>query len=435
MKQLRWIPLFMVGIVMVMNYSCKDYDLYDEEKSQEINDSLMPIDSVDKYHDWMLYNTASVTVNANDNVEAQWVKVLTADPRVSTEAEVATQANITDNGTVRLSFNYPKRTDSLYVALIDNEGLYTVTRFKPGSQQEVDFSAPLYRKQLIGYIPQPQVFVFCYEEEMPYIIDADNDYNDIVFYLSYERTGDRELRFHVQLAAVGTDKQVAAAIRLKDFKYTDIESITTVGNTSFNKNPQGEEVPNQILTVHKNKELLLESMNDRDAVINLFCDGHWATGVLRSSDEDYGRMVRKRYNVTTGSSESAQTMVPREVTYVVTFKEGVSIENLNFDLLDPFIIKMFLGGIYEVHPFAYRHDNVLKVFKYDELIRIPWSLTIPYSKFRHPLEGVNIGFKKKDIMGFGAYGLRGHSFGEWSMDQNKSIDWYLNEYATENQVY
>ena len=146
-------------------------------------------------------------------------------------------------------------------------------------------------------------------------------------------------------------------------------------------------------------------------------------------------MVRKRYNVTTGSSESAQTMVPREVTYVVTFKEGISIENLNFDLLDPFIIKMFLGGIYEVHPFAYRHDNVLKVFKYDELIRIPWSLTIPYSKFRHPLEGVNIGFKKKDIMGFGAYGLRGHSFGEWSMDQNKSIDWYLNEYATENQVY
>ena len=108
---------------------------------------------------------------------------------------------------------------------------------------------------------------------------------------------------------------------------------------------------------------------------------------------------------------------------------------LTFDLIDPFIIKMFLGGIYEVHPFAYRKDNVLKEFKYDELIRIPWSLTIPYKKFRHPLEGVNIGFKKKDIMGFGAYGLKGHSFGEWSMDQNLCLDWYLNEYATGNQVY
>ena len=435
MKQLRWIPLLIMGIVMVMNYSCREYDLYDEKKTQEINDSVMPIDSVDLHHNWMLYNSAAVTVIANDNVGAQWAKVLTADPRVSTEAEVAAQVPISDGGTANLSFSYPKRLDSLYLAMVDDEGLYTVTRFKPDIEQTVYFTRPLYRKQLISYTPQPQMFVFCFEEEMPYIIDADNDYNDIVLGLSYERTTDREIRFHVQLAAVGIDKQVAAAIRLKNYKYTDIESITTVGNASFNKNPQGEEVPNQILTVHKNKELLLESMNDRDAVINLFCDGHWATGVLRSSDEDYGRMVRKRYNVTTGSSESAQTMVPREVTYIVTFKEGVSIENLNFELLDPFIIKMFLGGIYEVHPFAYRHDNVLNVFKYDELIRIPWSLTIPYSKFRHPLEGVNIGFKKKDIMGFGAYGLRGHSFGEWSMDQNKSIDWYLNEYATENQVY
>ena len=435
MKQLRWIPLLIMGIVMVMNYSCREYDLYDEKKTQEINDSVMPIDSVDLHHNWMLYNSAAVTVIANDNVGAQWAKVLTADPRVSTEAEVAAQVPISDGGTANLSFSYPKRLDSLYLAMVDDEGLYTVTRFKPDIEQTVYFTRPLYRKQLISYTPQPQMFVFCFEEEMPYIIDADNDYNDIVLNLSYERTADREIRFHVQLAAVGVDKQVAAAIRLKNYKYTDIESITTVGNASFNKNPQGEEVPNQILTVHKNKELLLESLKNREAVINLFCDGHWATGVLRSSDEDYGRMVRKRYNVTTGSSENAQTMVPREVTYVVTFKKGVSIDNLNFELLDPFIIKMYLGGIYEVHPFAYRHDNVLNVFKYDELIRIPWSLTIPYSKFRHPLEGVNIGFKKKDIMGFGAYGLRGHSFGEWSMDQNKSIDWYLNEYATENQVY
>ena len=435
MKQLRWIPLLIMGIVMVMNYSCREYDLYDEKKTQEINDSVMPIDSVDLHHNWMLYNSAAVTVIANDNVGAQWAKVLTADPRVSTEAEVAAQVPISDGGTANLSFSYPKRLDSLYLAMVDDEGLYTVTRFKPDIEQTVYFTRPLYRKQLISYTPQPQMFVFCFEEEMPYIIDADNDYNDIVLNLSYERTADREICFHVQLAAVGIDKQVAAAIRLKNYKYTDIESITTVGNASFNKNPQGEEVPNQILTVHKNKELLLESLKNREAVINLFCDGHWATGVLRSSDEDYGRMVRKRYNVTTGSSENAQTMVPREVTYVVTFKKGVSIDNLNFELLDPFIIKMYLGGIYEVHPFAYRHDNVLNVFKYDELIRIPWSLTIPYSKFRHPLEGVNIGFKKKDIMGFGAYGLRGHSFGEWSMDQNKSIDWYLNEYATENQVY
>ena len=433
MKQLRWIPLLFVAVVTAMNISCKENDLYDRKIAQEVNDSVMPFDSIDKNHDWMLYSSATVTVKANDNLGTQWVKVLTADPRKSTEAEVATQANIADGGTTSLSFCYPKRIDSLFVALVDNEGLYTITRFKPGSQHEVDFSSPLYRKQMIGYIPQPQMFAYCYEEEMPNIVDPDFDYNDIVLHLSYERTGDREIRFHVQLAAVGTNQQVGAAIRLKNFKYDDIESITTVDNASFNKNNEGKDVPNQILGVHKEKDLLLESLNDKEAVINLFCDCHWATGDLLT--EDYGRMERLRYNVTKGSSESAQTMVPREVTYIVTFKENVGIENLTFDLIDPFVIKLFLGGIYEVHPYAYRSDNVLYKFTLDEYVRVPWSMTIPYRKFRHPLDGVNIGFKKKDTMGFGAYGYRGHSFGEWSMDQNQSQDWYLNEYATENQVF
>lgn len=433
MKQLRWIPLQIVAVVTAMNISCKENDLYDKIIAQEINDSVMPFDSVDKYHDWLLYSSATVTVKANDNVGTHWVKVLTADPRKSTEAEVAAQANITDDSSTKLSFCYPKCIDSLFVALVDNEGLYTVTRFKPSSQYEVDFSNPLYRKQMISYIPQPQVFVYCYEGEMPNIVDPDFDYNDIVLHLSYERTGDREIRFHVQLAAVGTDQQVGAAIRLRNFKYNDIDSIFTIGDASFNKNNQGKEVPNQILVVHKDKDLLLESLNDKDAVINLFCDGHWATGDLLT--EDYGMMERKRYNVTKGSNASAQTMVPREITYVVTFKENVDIQFLNFNLIDPFIIKLFNAGIYEIHPYPYRSDNVLNKFTLDEYVRVPWSMVIPYKKFRHPLEGVNIGFKKKETLGFGAYGYRGHSFGEWSMNHNLSQDWYLNQYATENQVY
>ena len=74
--------------------------------------------------------------------------------------------------------------------------------------------------------------------------------------------------------------------------------------------------------------------------------------------------------------------------------------------------------------------------KIAEIVKLPWALTIPYKKFRHTLEGVNIGFKKKEIMGFGAYSsVRGHTFGEWSMNSNLAQDWYLNEYATDNQVY
>ena len=80
---------------------------------------------------------------------------------------------------------------------------------------------------------------------------------------------------------------------------------------------------------------------------------------------------------------------------------------------------------------------MLKNYKIaEEIVKLPWALIIPYKKFRHPLDGVNIGFKKKGTQGFGAYSsATGHTFGEWSMNQYLANDWYLNEYATENQVY
>ena len=434
MRSLRWIPLLLLAAALAMNISCKNHDLYNLEITQVINDSIMPIDSVDKFHNWLLFRTATVAVKANDNVGAQWVKILTADPRQATDAEVASQAPITDGGIAYLSFCYPSLTDTLYAALVSSEGLYTVASFIPGSERQVDFSNPRYRQQVLSYNPQPQVFVFCYEEEMPDITQPDFDYNDIVLHLSCERTGKREMRFHVKLAAVGTDKQVAAAIHLKNIKKDDIESITTVGDASFNQNNQGKEVPNQILSVQKDKTLLLEARNSKDAVINMFCDGHWATGDILT--EDYGRMQRKRYNVTKSSSTDAQIMVPREVTYVVTFKDNVGVEYITFDVIDPFIMKQFLGAVFEVHPYAYRSECVLSEYPLDDRInRVPWSLTIPYGKFRHPLEGVNIGFKKKETLGFGAYGYTNHSFGEWSMDHTLALDWYLNKYATGNQVY
>ena len=433
MRHLKWMTVLFVAAVVVANFSCTNRDLFDQEITQNISDSLSPVDSLDKYHNWLLTNTRSVTVEANANVNAQWLKILTADPRQEADAEVATQVMIKDGEKTSLSFCYPKLVTKLYAALVDDEGLYTVTAFTP-DDYKIDFSNPLYTKQLISYRPQPLTFVYCYEQEMPDFLKVDFDFNDVILNISYERTGEREVRFHVQLAAVGTDRQVAAAIRLRNFKYDEIDSITTLGGASFNVNSKGEDVPNQMLVVQKRKELLLESLNDKDAVINLFCDAHWATGDLLT--ENFGMIDRKYYNVNKGSGSNYQTMVPREVTYIVTFKDKSGLEYLSFDLIDPFIIKNYNGGIFEVHQYANRNNWVLYEYKVAEIEKLPWALVIPYKKFRHPLEGINIGFKKKDIQGFGAYSTyTGHTFGEWSMNHNLAQDWYLNEYATENQVY
>ena len=434
MRRFRWITMLIVAVVVVTNYSCGNHDLFDQQITQNISDSLSPVDSLDRYHNWLLTDSRSVTVVANTNVNAQWLKILTADPRQDADAEVATQVMIADGETTSLSFCYPKILTTLYAALVDDQGLYTVATFTP-NDRKVDFSDPLYTKQMISYTPLPQTFVYCYEEEMPDFLKVDFDFNDVILNISYERTGEREVRFHVQLAAVGTDRQVGAAIRLKNFKYDEIESITTEGDASFNVNNKGQEVPKQILVVHKKKDPLLESLNDREAVINLFCDAHWATGALQTGDENYGVLQRKLYNVKKGSGTDYQTMVPREITYIVTFKDKSGLEYLDFDLIDPFIIKEYNGGIFEVHQYANRNDCVLNDYKIAEIVKLPWSLVIPYKKFRHPLEGENIGFKKKNVLSFGAYGKRGHSFGEWSMNHELSQDWYLNEYASDNQVY
>lgn len=434
MRRFRWITMLIVAVVVVTNYSCGNHDLFDQQITQNISDSLSPVDSLDRYHNWLLTDSRSVTVVANANVNAQWLKILTADPRQDADAEVATQVMIADGETTSLSFCYPKILTTLYAALVDDQGLYTVATFTP-NDRKVDFSDPLYTKQMISYTPLPQTFVYCYEEEMPDFLKVDFDFNDVILNISYERTGEREVRFHVQLAAVGTDRQVGAAIRLKNFKYDEIESITTEGDASFNVNNKGQEVPKQILVVHKKKDPLLESLNDREAVINLFCDAHWATGALQTGDENYGVLQRKLYNVKKGSGTDYQTMVPREITYIVTFKDKSGLEYLDFDLIDPFIIKEYNGGIFEVHQYANRNDCVLNDYKIAEIVKLPWSLVIPYKKFRHPLEGENIGFKKKNVLSFGAYGKRGHSFGEWSMNHELSQDWYLNEYASDNQVY
>lgn len=433
MRCFRWITLTMVAAIVVATNSCTSHDLFDQQVTQSISDSLSPVDSLDRNHNWLLTKTRSITVEANANVNAQWLKILTDDPRLSEDAEVATQVMITESQkTYNMSFCFPSIVTTLYAALIDDQGLYTVTAFSP-EDRKVDFSEPLYTKQNILYTPQPQTFVYCYEEEMPDFLKVDFDFNDIILNISYERTGEREIRFHVELAAVGTDRQVGAAIRLKNFKYDEIESVTTVGGASFNVNTSGQDIPDQILVVHKDRTpLLMSNTENKEAVINLFCDAHWATGDLLT--ENFGLIQRKRYNV--GRGTDFQTMVPREVTYIVTFKEKTGLEYLNFDLIDPFIIKEYNGGIFEVHQFANRNDWVLQEYKIAEIVKLPWALTIPYKKFRHTLEGVNIGFKKKEIMGFGAYSsVRGHTFGEWSMNSNLAQDWYLNEYASDNQVY
>ena len=59
---------------------------------------------------------------------------------------------------------------------------------------------------------------------------------------------------------------------------------------------------------------------------------------------------------------------------------------------------------------------------------LPWALLVPSADFKYPLEGIQIGFRKRTETGVpfndGAYATSGHSFGGWVENHESNLDWY-----------
>ena len=416
-------------LFMIIAGAACNRNVYDQEADQRWRDSISPVDSVDAQHTWILTATKTLMVTTPDTGSIKMVKILTANPREAGDAEVVGEAYASAGKTVTMSVTYSNRLTTLYAAVVDSSDYYTITSFEPNTTSIVNFESPIFIHEKLPYAPQPQIYTYCFEQQYRMNGDFDFDYNDVVLRISQERTGEMEMQYHVQLAAVGETQQMAAAIRLIDFSYDEIESVKTVDSLSFNTT-NGKDVPDQILTLSKNKDFFVKGRSN-EAVLNLFVDAHWATGDLL--EEDFGLMKRKLYNVSKSSDEDNQVMVPRTVTYIVTFKNADKLNMASMDRLDPFMYYGFNGANFEIHLYQYRYNQTLNPYPPSAVKTLPWALCIPSSTFRWPLEGINMGFIKKESHLFGAYATYNHSFGEWSMDHTRSLDWY--EYPTENQVF
>ncbi len=428
MKKFHLASLCAILIMIIAGSACKR-EMYDEQVKKSIMDSVSPVDSIDAMHTWILTTTKTLMVTTPDTGAIKMVKILTANPRETGNAEVVGEAYATAGKKVTMAVTYSNRLTTLYAAAVDSSDYYTITRFEPNVSSAVDFSGATVVHEKMPYVPQPQQYTYCFEREYDLALEYDFDYNDIVLRVSQERTGEKEMRYHVQLAAVGLDIQMAAAINMLGFKYDDIESVKTVDSLSFN-NTNGKDVPDQILTLSKNKDFFVRGLNN-EAVLNLFVDSHWATGDLL--EENYGMMDRKMYNVSKSSGGDYQLMVPRTITYIVKFKDADALNMASLDRLDPFMYYGYNGANFEIHLYQYRNNQTLNAYPPSTIKTLPWALCIPSSTFRWPLEGVNMGFIMKGSHLFGAYSKYGHSFGEWAMDRNSSLDWY--EYPTDNQVF
>ena len=430
--------------ILLTHTSCLEKNLYDEDIVDTILTIGSPVDKLDTTHTWILTSQSIYTITANINVDAQKLQILTENPREKGTAVVVAQHSISDGQSVTLAASYETIRTKLYSALVDDDGLYTVTEFSTNASQ-VDFSNPLFVSEHLAYVPGPQAYAYCFEEEFP--LPGDYDFNDIVLNISQERIAENAIQLDVRLAAVGSTSQLASCIRLVGYNYEDIDSVKTVDGETFNKG-----VPSTILQVMKKDidKLLIKGRNG-EAVINLFADAHWATG--DNLPENYGVITRKEYNVSKGSTNKSQIYVPRTISYLIYFKDGSRLNNFTLDTLDPFMITDYNGGSWEVHLNEYRHAQALYEYTSSDLKNkhLPWALKVPLNiweveetqnkqkvtvrrQYRHPLAGINIGFYIKDKEAlFGAYMTRYHSFGEWSSNHLQATDWYL--YPSEQRVF
>lgn len=418
------IGTLVLGLVLT-TFSCRGDDMFDEEEYNNLMEREQTVDSVDQGHTWKLTTEYTVGINAQAlNIGAKKVQIWDANAAEGESTTILAEQSIADGEQKFFVFSAPSIQTNFYAAIIDKDGKYTVDDFSTHNM-EANFSTPLAKQvdintKLVGY----QTCTCCFEDAFP--TAGDYDYNDLVLRFAYDRPTDNKLRLYVTLAAVGSDAQMAAAVRLLDYNYDDIESVTTEEDVIFDQN-----YPSEWRYMIDSSDLLVRG-NHGEAVLRLFEDAHWS--IAGDQRNNMGVLQRRHYNVSKTSSGNSYIVSPRTLSYVITFKDPSRIDQFTLGRIDPFAIVDYNSACYEVHAsYEYRATEVLQHNTYTTKTNLlPWALMIPSGGFRYPLEGIRLGyFKNGDL--FGAYLIENHSFGEWAANHTKALDWY--NYPTVNMVY
>ena len=391
-------------------------NVYDEEKHGELIHYYSAVDSVDQQHMWMLTQSKTLRYQIPSGSSYEELRLYTSNPLTDENAELMNTAYVSSGQSGSVSLSLPYQQDSIFAALVNGDGSSAVTSIS-SSQTSVDFTDTTIGRPLSSL--KPQTYTFLFEENYPE--PGDYDYNDVVLRVSQQRTGENQITIGVTISAVGANKQIAGCIRLVGYRYQDIDSVYTTNGKSFN-----DGINTQMLYFHKDTDFLIKGRNN-EAVLNLFCDAHWAMAFNLSAD--YGLFQRKKYNVSTSTGDNYQLRSTRTIKYVISFKNANALNYFTLDTLDPFIITDYNAGTWETHTEQFKSAQVLHEYFVPTFKDLPWALMVPQYDFAYPLEGNEIGYRKRLESGavamFGAYTTVGHSFGEWAEDHTRFLDWYL----------
>ena len=412
--------LLLIATALGLSLESCNKEMFDQQVYDTIITQEFPIDPIDQTHNWELSTRRSIVIKANANMEnMEKVMVLSKDPLTSTDAQImAETAATTEGGLHTLLFAAPSAQTTFYAAVKTTDKQYAVVPFTT-STREVSFES-----KTVGTLKGDldyYSFTYCFEENFPE--PGDYDFNDCVMRMSV-MPGTKK---NQTLAAAGAKKQIAAAVRLKGYKASDIESVEIEEGNAFD-----DGYPLTPRSIPDGSTF--QQGRNGEPVIRLFEDAMWC--LTREQPSDNGVLTRYNVNVTRQENETNKKVDPVKRTYIINFKETSNatsmLQNVLTDNLDPFIVVPYNSNYWETHTYQDRLAMVLYEYHDQTAIRITWALCVPSGTFRWPLEGLLIGSYKNGIL-TGAYREFSHSFGEWAAKKENSRDWF--DYPTVSEVY
>lgn len=280
------------------------------------------------------------------------------------------------------------------------------------------------------YPEKPAQYRYCYEDNYPQ--PGDYDFNDAVIDIMPE-VGETngQAKYTVALAAVGATKQIAAALRLKGIKKSDIKSLSISGDLYDNSTRQ--DVSRDILTSKFNGEDFIEG-SDGDVVIYLFNDAHYALLQETSNTGDvYRPFINTIRQEDTEVTSIENNIEPATAEVTVNFNSAIANKATNVGTMDPFIVTEYNGARWEIHTIDWKNVPALFDYGRDDYngVNLPWAICMD-GYFKYPKEFTPIGNYSGGALG-GAYQTGGHSFGEWCVDKNQATDWH--NYPEDDKIY
>lgn len=444
---------FLVGLACLSLglTACKE-NYFEEENYDDLLIKSFPVGNVDPSHTWAVFGSATLQtiVNGADGKKYR-VAVYQEDPQTTSTVTLLASSKIVAGEPAQLHFSYPLAHPTVYFACYDEDNHYSVIPRTVADGETIDLSFSGISDLTAGKIEeQGNSFRFCFEDQFPH--PGDYDFNDCVITVS-PSVSNKIATVRLSLNAVGTTKQIAAAMRIKGLEpgavkaatntfvdyaasYESMRYITPV------KNDKGETVSYVDPETGLGKDADGNPIND--FVVSLFNDAHWAISKANANGNDqymhsyfFNTMDKRIVN-----DARARIATPVIMTFKFTLDKEEHAQLFNdITKYDIFIVEQYSTRLWEVHTHPFKFDQVLKAYENytDKLTpyinnptkNYPWALLVP-GNFLYPIEwqgicgystSISEGVKKTSTTT--AYKL----FRSWAINPGSTIkdvqEWYL----------